>query len=185
METQTPTPTPTENMHDNNKKYWVIGLGILAVLLIVYLFWKNGQTPIGTPNQNEQGLNPTSSLTSAVVPTSTPTSTPNAAKKSTTKVSTPISATQRYLDALKIYKNSGYYFQFVDCHASPGSLTMKKGKKFMLDNRDGFSRKIAIYQYQTFTVGAYGYAIATAPNKAGTYYITCNGGGSASILVQN
>lgn len=96
----------------------------------------------------------------------------------------PLSATQRYLDAIKIYKTSGYYFQFVECHGLPGSLTLKKGKKFMLDNRDGKARRIAIKGGQSFTIGAYNFAIATAPSKPGTYYITCDGGGAASILVQ-
>lgn len=96
----------------------------------------------------------------------------------------PLSATQKYLDALKTYKTVGYYFQFVDCHGLPGTLTMKKGKKFMLDNRDAKGRRIAISGGQSFKIGAYNFAIATAPSKAGTHYITCDGGGAATIVVQ-
>lgn len=171
---------------DNNRRYLLIGLGVLVLILIAYLTWSRSQTANNTQN-NEQTPSPTSSLVQAAITTSTTTSTPATVgtRKPLAKVSTPISATQKYLDALKIYKNTGYYFQFSNCHASPGTLTMKRGKKFMLDNRDGVSHKIAIYKFQTFSVGAYGFAVATAPSKAGTYYITCDGGGSASILVQN
>ena len=61
---------------------------------------------------------------------------------------------------------------------------MKKGKKFMLDNRDDRTRKIAIVGGQSFQISAYNFAIATAPSALGLHYITCDGGGAASILVQ-
>ena len=96
----------------------------------------------------------------------------------------PLSATQAYLDAIKIYKTSGYYFQFVDCHAFRGSITLKAGKKFMLDNRDAKAHKLAIQGGQSFNIGSYGFAVATAPSAVGTHYITCDGGGAASITVQ-
>lgn len=54
----------------------------------------------------------------------------------------------------------------------------------MLDNRDNATRKIAVQGGQTFQVKAYDFAIATAPSTLGTHYITCDGGGAASIVVQ-
>jgi len=61
---------------------------------------------------------------------------------------------------------------------------MKTGTKFMLDNRDSVARTIAIEGGQSYSLSAYGFKIATAPAKEGTYYITCNKGGAASITVQ-
>jgi hypothetical protein len=167
---------------------YTVLVGLLVVLLLVAVFKKDNNDNenvgsevnlVGAPTQ-ELSSNIESSTSSAVAATTT-------IKKITVPVKTssaPLSATQRYLDAIRLYKNVGYYFQFVDCHGLPGSLTLKKGKKFMLDNRDNKSHKIAIVGGQSFTIGAYNFAIATAPSKAGTHYITCDGGGAASILVQ-
>lgn len=158
---------------------------ILLVLLVVVVVSKgdsenkDSEADLTDPSLEE--------VVSGTDNTSNSTSTATTTKKTTVPVKTPpapLSATQRYLDAIRIYKNVGYYFQFADCHGLPGSLTLKKGKKFMLDNRDNKSRKIAIVGGQSFTIGAYNFAIATAPSKAGTHYITCDGGGAASILVQ-
>lgn len=127
-------------------------------------------------------FNPFATSTNQVLPAGTAAQT--AAKKSSSKTTSSLSATQAYLDAVKIYKNVGYYFQFVDCHGLPGSLTLKAGKKFMLDNRDGVAHKIVVQGGQSFNIASYGFAIATAPSTVGTHYITCDGGGAASILVQ-
>ncbi|MBI2037659.1 MAG: hypothetical protein HYT15_01850 [Candidatus Magasanikbacteria bacterium] len=166
------------------KKYIYGGLAVLLFIIVLAFALKDKN---GSEDQvNPDDLPAQEDLTLTESTTST-TSTTSATKKPATPVKTPLaplSATQRYLDAIKIYKTSGYYFQFVDCHGLPGSLTLKKGKKFMLDNRDAKSRKIAIQGGQSFTIGAYNFAIATAPTKPGVHYITCDGGGAASILVQ-
>ena len=156
--------------------YIVAGVVLLAVILY-FAFGRKTEN-----SANEQNKN-TTTTTGAV--TSSQTVSPAVKKSSApTKTEAPLSATQRYLDAIKIYKNTGYYFQFVDCHGAPGSLVMKKGKKFMLDNRDDRTRKIAIVGGQSFQISAYNFAIATAPSALGLHYITCDGGGAASILVQ-
>ena len=178
----TPSENPGSGM--NNKKYLYIAVAAVAVLLVGYLATRNNSAPEGDVIEvpAEEILDSASST----VPDSAATST---AEKpvpagSVKKPSVPLSATQKYLDALKIYKNTGYYFQFVECHGLPGTLTMKKGKKFMLDNRDAKTRKIAINGGQSFKISSYNFAIATAPSKPGTYYITCDGGGAAKIVVQ-
>lgn len=140
-------------------------------VVVWFVFSKMGNQP-----------NPTATSGQPLAP-STTSGTATAPKKSSTQVS-PLSATQRYLDAIKVYKSVGYYFQFVSCQGLPGSLTLKAGKKFMLDNRDAVTHKIAVQGGQSFQVGAYNFAIATAPYTIGTHYITCDGGGAASILVQ-
>lgn len=158
-----------------NKKIIYIGAGVVLLSVVSYFVFSN------------KGVQPTSTSTSDKT---TATSTPAASttvitpKKSTAPITSPMSATQRYLDAIRVYKSVGYYFQFVSCHGSPGSLTLKKGKKFMLDNRDSVSRKIAVQGGQSFQIKPYDFAIATAPSTLGTHYITCDGGGAASIVVQ-
>lgn len=161
-----------------NKKFIYIGAGVVLLAVVSYFIWgkKSDQS-----NPSATTIDKTTNTSAAPAPTSSAIITP---KKYSSPASSPLSATQRYLDAIRVYKSVGYYFQFVDCHGSPGSLTLKKGKKFMLDNRDNVTRKIAVQGGQTFQVGAYNFAIATAPSTVGTHFITCDGGGAASILVQ-
>jgi hypothetical protein len=153
------------------RKLLYVAIGLSLLVVVIYSICVNlrpayEQTPsLSFPTSSQSTKNTTTS-----------------AKKSSSSTSLP--ATKSYLDALKIYKTSGYYFQFVDCHGSPGSFTLKAGKKFMLDNRDPVARKIAITGVQTFNIRAYNFAIATAPSIPGDYYITCNGGGAAKIIVQ-
>ncbi len=80
------------------------------------------------------------------------------------------------------YIENGYRFQFSNCHGTPGSLVVKSGKYFLLDNRDAKAHTFA-FAGQSYSVGAYGAAVA-AVWKAGTYNITCDGGGAASLTVQ-
>lgn len=175
----TPSSPITE---DKQKKYIYLAIGVAVVLLVLFLVFRNKgsqdvvEEPYIPERPGEQVTLPSAS--------STPSSTIKTPSVPIKTSPTPLSATQKYLDAIRIYKNPGYYFQFVDCHGLPGTLTMKKGKKFMLDNRDAKTRRIAISGGQSFKIGAYGFAIATAPTKAGTHYITCDGGGAATILVQ-
>jgi hypothetical protein len=80
------------------------------------------------------------------------------------------------------YIESGYRFQFSNCRGTPGSLVVKVGKYFLFDNRDAKPHTIAVAG-QSYSVGAYGAAVA-AVWKPGTYNITCDGGGAASLTVQ-
>jgi hypothetical protein len=154
----------------STKKLLYLAGGAILLVVIVYSISIN----LKKSDQSDSVSFPTSSPATNT--------TTGAVKKTPAKA--PLSATKAYLDAIKIYKTTGYYFQFVDCHGAPGTLTLKAGKKFMLDNRDGVARKIAITGGQSFNIGAYGFAVATAPSKIGIHYITCNGGGAASITVQ-
>ena len=170
------------------KLYIFLGLAVL-VIFIFWLIFKD-KNPVIPTNQESVPVGETSTTT--LTTTDSATTTSSSTEKltlppktgSVKPVASPLSATQKYLDALKIYKSSGYYFQFVSCHGLPGSQTLKKGKKFMLDNRDNVSRKIAIVGGQSFKIAPYNYAIATAPSTVGVHYITCDGGGAASIKVQ-
>lgn len=148
-------------------------IAILLIVVLVLTFGKQLNLFGGQPNQSATTSDQNTAVNSSVN---------EAVESAISNKSMP--ATQRYLDAIKIYKTSNYYFQFVECHGRPGSQTLKAGVKFMLDNRDAKTHKIAVVGGQSFTIGAYNFAIATAPSKIGTHYITCDGGGAAKIEVQ-
>lgn len=86
-----------------------------------------------------------------------------------------------YSKAIATYKTRGAYFQLVACRGTPGSISLKHGTKFMLDNRDPKAHvlRLGVNRYQ---VAPYGFVIVAAPS-AGRYYITCDGGGSAFVNV--
>lgn len=91
-------------------------------------------------------------------------------------------AGKTYPKAALPYIENGYRFQFSSCRGTPGNLVVKAGKYFLFDNRDAKSHTIAVAG-QSYSVGAYGAAVA-AVWKPGTYNITCDGGGAASLTVQ-
>jgi hypothetical protein len=97
-----------------------------------------------------------------------------------TKTGTSTTATQSYTDALKIYGKNGYRFQFVNCSGIPGTINIKTGVKFMIDNRDGEKHQIGIGT-QKFELPAYGFAVLSV-QKAGNLSISCDGGGGAARL---
>ncbi len=109
---------------------------------------------------------------------------PSGAIKAPVRVKKPVPpASARYQSAVAIYgeRGTGYRFQFAECSGVPGELTMKKGVRYMLDNRDD--------QEHTFRVGpnavnipAWDIAILTA-GPVGQWYVTCDGGGAAVIKV--
>jgi plastocyanin len=63
-----------------------------------------------------------------------------------------------------------------------GSLVVKQGTKVMFDNRDAAAHTIAM-KGVSVKVGALNFAVVTA-STLGTYNITCDGGGAASINVE-
>lgn len=103
-------------------------------------------------------------------------------KKSTVFVQNKTASSLSYTKAISIYRTSGAYYAFVACHGTPGTMTMKQGTKFMLDNRDAVSRTIAI-GWNTYKLAPYSFAIATAP-AAGSYFVTCDKGGAAQLVTQ-
>lgn len=88
-----------------------------------------------------------------------------------------------YAKAVAQFGTSGYRYQFANCSGLPGTFTVKKGVQFMLDNRDEERHTLRLAN-RSYAIPAYGYALVTV-NTAGTYQITCDGGGSAQVRVQN
>jgi hypothetical protein len=90
---------------------------------------------------------------------------------------------QLYTAALKTYQNR---IQFAQCHGlvsgGIGTLVIKEGVKFMLDNRDPKAHTIA-FGGQSYRIGAYNFSIVSA-TKIGIYPVTCDGGGAATLNVQ-
>lgn len=94
----------------------------------------------------------------------------------------PTQAVLDYNATVKVYDASGYRLQIVNCSARPGAMVVKRGMKFMIDNRDDATRTIAVGT-QKYTLKPYGWTV-TSVAKAGQYNITCNGGGAGSLNVQ-
>lgn len=94
-------------------------------------------------------------------------------------------ASSAYQKALDTY---AFRFQFKDCRGigEPpgvgGSMVLKKGTKLMLDNRDKVAHTIA-FKGVSVRIGPENFAIVT-PNTLGIYNVTCDGGGAASLNVQ-
>jgi hypothetical protein len=99
-----------------------------------------------------------------------------------TPAAKPTSGSTSYEKALNEYRSKGAYFQFVNCAGNPGTLTLKRGTVFMLDNRDNKAHTIKVGK-TAYYITAYGYKLAN-PQTLGVNQITCDGGGAASVNVQ-
>jgi hypothetical protein len=157
------------------QKQSIIVAAIAVVLIAVT--WRVVHT---TKKENER-QEAASSTASTLAQNSTTTQNTVPLKSSTPKI--PPAASLSYAQALNIYGKSGYRIQFSNCSGNPGSLSIAKGTKFMLDNRDDKPHKIVV-KSQTFNLKAYGFAVVTAKD-VGTYNITCDGGGSAELNVES
>lgn len=73
-------------------------------------------------------------------------------------------------------------FQFANCSGNPGSLTIAKGRTFMLDNRDNLTHQFAIAN-RIYQLKAYDFALVQI-TKPGNFPITCDGGGAAQVTIQ-
>jgi hypothetical protein len=166
-----------------NIKYITAGLLIIIVIVIVVYGRKSPNSSPNEQNITENTQNSTTGTEPVAAQNNVATQTKPVAKPKPV-VSAPIiskSAPQSYVDASAKYKKSGYYIQFYPCQATPGSLIVKQGSKIMLDNRDAKAHSIGI-KNEKYLIASYNYAIATL-NTIGTNYVTCDGGGSATITV--
>lgn len=133
-------------------------------------------------SQSGNGLpeNENTPVTEAVSPA------PAASKPAPAKTPTKTTATpdDSYQKAMNTYD---YRIQFVNCRGviAPGigTLSMKKNSKFMLDNRDKKAHVIA-FAGQSHTIAAEDFYIASIA-KSGSYNLTCDGGGSVKINIED
>jgi hypothetical protein len=163
-----------------NKKilYLSIAAVIIVVALICAYLW-HAAPPEAAPAASIFP-SPAVSTSPSTTATTIPSISPKTARPQTTPKPSTLKAAETYQGALKTY--GGFRFQFTSCHAIPGSMVLKQGQKFMLDNRDEKAHTIAVGS-QKYPVAPYNFAIATAPKTLGEVRITCDNGGSASISV--
>ncbi|MDD2757838.1 MAG: hypothetical protein PHD72_00500 [Patescibacteria group bacterium] len=164
-----------------NKKNLIIVI-VVAAAVLGYIIYAVINRP-SAPAQNEEAQTDdtvASTTLDAVATTTVATSTKPATTAVKKTITQPGTASKGYTDALKTY--AGYKFQFVNCRATPTSMVVKKGQRFLLDNRDNRSHKFAVGG-RTYTVAGYGYAIVSS-YQLGANNLTCDGGGSARVNVE-
>jgi hypothetical protein len=166
----------------------IIAIGAIVVAILIFVLFAFSFRQSGSEDQfsdldtaDDVIDQATTSVDGMLTATSTPTTTEKTTAAKTTVKASPGAVSQSYADALKTYSASGYRFQIVDCQMTPGSLVIKKGSTFMVDNRDNAAHKIAVGN-TNYSVGAYGFVIATA-KVLGVNYIRCDNRGSAKITV--
>lgn len=136
------------------------------------MWQSNKQTEQPEGSTQTAGQNQTSNSASGTPATTTP------------AVAAPKNTSLAFTNALKTYQ---YRIQFDQCHGTvnlvgTGILSVKKGSKVMLDNRDDAAHTIA-FAGQSVKVAANDFAIVTA-GKSGTFNVTCDGGGAATLNVE-
>lgn len=164
------------------KKSIIVALAGLTIL--VGAGCKN--QPQTSPSDATQNSAPTASSTPSVV-TSTPpagTAVPAAPIRGARSSKGPAgTAARSYIDSLNHYRSLGAYLQLLSCHGNPGRISMKRQVQFMVDNQDVQAHVVGVGSI-SYRLAARGFAIVSAPDKAGEYYVTCDGGGAALLSVQ-
>ena len=162
---------------NRNKK---IALGAAGLVVLIGITWfaaskYRAYHRSGTTNNSQFPALNQSDIPPADLPTSTPSQPATRGGKSTAA----------YTKALETYQ---YRIQFSQCHGTSnlvgtGTLSVRQGSRFMLDNRDATAHTFA-WKGGSVRIAGYSYAIETA-SALGTYPITCDGGGAAQLSVQS
>lgn len=91
-----------------------------------------------------------------------------------------------YSQAINLYGSEGsrnrLQFSGTGCMASPGTMTVKQGTRVLFDNR-GFQARTYKVGSQTVRIEANDFAVITM-YELGNLNVTCDGGGTAKINVQ-
>ncbi len=153
------------------------GVAAIVLFIVGYFVWIRVYVPtegsVASLNGTQRAVPQTPTTPDETLPAETPA---GAAARPAA------SASSDYEKALNDYRSRGAYFQFVNCAGNPGSLTLKRGTVFMLDNRDSKAHKIKVGSV-TYNVAGYGYKLVN-PQTLGLNHITCDGGGAAAVNVQ-
>lgn len=162
-------------MNDTQKRALAtIVVIVIAVALLYGLRWFVEKFP---PRQQETAQDQSATINQMPVE--------NTASIPAQPVTQSGDAKTAYQQALDKYT---FRIQFKDCRgigeppSAGGSLVLKKGTPLMLDNRDKIAHTIA-FKGVSVKVGAENFAIVT-PTVLGIYNVTCDGGGSASLNVE-
>ena len=175
---------------DKNKKIAIaVGVVVLAAIVIYFTVLKKPATsPEGVNVTDEQVLEEADQTATSTLDTSVTSTTATTSAKSTTQTTVktttkaPGAATLSYTTALKTYSASGYRFQVNNGRVSPGSMIIKRGKTFMIDNRDSKAHTVKVGS-TSYRIAAYGFVIATA-KTVGTNYIMVDGINAAKVEVE-
>jgi hypothetical protein len=158
-------------MQKNYKWVVVIGVVILGALLI-WQIQKPGATEYNESKQGESSEDSIQKNSEIPVVTPTPTSTGSGSSGQT-------SGKLSYGEAIKKYQ---YRIQFVNCHGNPGTVSLKRNLPLMLDNRDDKAHTLKVAG-KSYYIKAYDYALAYIGSE-GTYNLTCDGGGAATVNIE-
>lgn len=181
-------------MNKETKIMVVIAIAVAVILFVAGMMINHSRDKAGSDKaESDQGANTQQNFNELTTASSTETA--STTVSSTTKITKPKpvvttktsvgaegAITESYADALKTYSASGYRIQIVNCASTPNSLTLKKGVKYMIDNRDSTAHKIKV-ETTTYTVKGYGYVIATA-SKVGSTNLYCDGRNVAKIVIE-
>ncbi len=155
-----------------NKKYFYTACGLILLIIIAvsgyYINQRQKNSKLRLEGQNQIGREFVQGDPNA--------QTPNPA---TTTPNTNITKKLSYGEAIKAYP---YRYQFVNCSANPGTMSVKVNSYVMLDNRDKVAHTIKA-NGQTFKIAALDYQILR-PRIEGDTFITCDGGGSGKINIE-
>jgi hypothetical protein len=172
----------------NEQKQIAKIFGIIILLVAGYFIWNGyfiSNTPIESElkNVNTTNSNPTKNISPETEKIVSSTNANDEAKSTViTNSAQKKGNTLNYTEALNFYRNKGAYLQLVHCSSNPGAISLKKGVKFMVDNRDKVSHRIGL-EGRTFVVKPYGFLLLSA-FKAATVTLTCDGGGSAQVNIE-
>lgn len=167
----------------DKNKIIVIVLVIVAIIVFgMFIFSTNQKTKqeAAQDTNSEQSVYEFIQESSVTSTTSTEETKPVVINKNVDRASGAVSLD--YSEALNKYSKSGYRIQIIDCRATPGTMTVKKGNTFMIDNRDAVSRKITVGT-TVYNIKGYGFVIARA-KVLGLNYIKCNNNRTATLNVE-
>lgn len=155
--------------------------GIIVILIICIILAFGTLVYLRSNNKNSQNDSaPQETVNSAPTGETTKDNAPSENKEQVTPPKNS-SAKPSYDSVLEQYKNSGYRIQISNCSGIPGKMNIKQGTKFMVDNRDKTKHTIKLASVSRVVEG-YDYEIFVAP-KYGSYFLTCDGKGSAELNV--
>lgn len=150
---------------------WIIVIAV--VLLGGLLIWQIQKPGATEYSGSTNGENSEDSLQkNSEIPVVTPSPTASGSPAQT-------SAKLSYGEAIKKYS---YRIQFVNCGGNPGSISLKRNLPLMLDNRDAKAHTLKVAG-KSYSIKAYDYALAYIGTE-GTYNLTCDGGGAASVNIE-
>lgn len=154
-------------MENKKNTRWLVGIGVILVIVIVFWFMNKKSAPESLVDQNED------QSIESVEDTS----------EGSENVGN-IAATISYQDALVKYKNARIQLDKT-CQASPDKMTFKNNTTIMIDNRSAIDRVVKVGS--TFNLKAYGFKLVklSSATLPATWLVDCDNSQNVStILIQ-